>query len=67
MRFPSIKLSSTRLLTLFCVLIFSTSPALAQATSSIRGLVTDQAGEVLHNATVVVRHVDTNIERRQTG
>ncbi|MGH9937711.1 MAG: carboxypeptidase-like regulatory domain-containing protein, partial [Blastocatellia bacterium] len=66
MRVSSSKLSSTRLLTLFCAALFSTAQAEAQGTSGIRGLVTDPTGAVLPNAVVSVRHVGTNIERRLT-
>jgi hypothetical protein len=66
MRVPSSKQISTWVLTIFCAVIFTTAPALAQATSSIRGLVADPAGAALTGVTVTVRHVETNIERRLT-
>jgi hypothetical protein len=66
MRVPSSKQSSTWVLTVFCAIFFSTAPALAQATSSIRGQVADQNGAALTGVTVTVRHVETNIERRLT-
>jgi hypothetical protein len=57
-------------LILFCVALltlwFCPRPAPAQGTSGIRGLVTDPAGEALPKATVVVRRVETNSERRLT-
>lgn len=45
--------------------ILCTALALAQTTiGNIRGTVTDQAGAVLPNASVLVKHVDTGTERR---
>jgi len=39
--------------------------SLAQAsTGSIRGAVTDPTGAVVPNATVIIKHLDTNLERR---
>jgi hypothetical protein len=40
----------------------------AQATGGIRGTVTDQTGAVLAKVSVIVKHIDTNVERTiQTG
>jgi hypothetical protein len=61
------KISASRSLSLLLLLITLPVLALAQSTNgNIRGTVTDQAGAVLPNATVVVRHVDTGAERRLT-
>ena len=53
------------ILTLCCAL-FCPVLALAQATSGLRGLVTDPTGAVLPNASVLVKHVETNVERKLT-
>jgi len=51
---------SVPLLTLLCI-----SVILAQTpTGSIRGTVSDQAGAVIANATVIVKNLSTNLERR---
>jgi hypothetical protein len=61
------KTSASRSLSLLLLLITLPVLALSQSTNgNIRGTVTDQAGAVLPNATVVVRHVDTGAERRLT-
>src|SRR5438067_8607795 len=61
MRFrPVLQLLSGTLLLLCCAAF-----AFAQATNgSIRGTITDQAGAVLPQATVSVKHLDTNTERK---
>jgi hypothetical protein len=47
-------------LTFFCVVL-----ALAQAsTGSIRGTVTDQTGAVLPQTSILIKHLETNLERR---
>jgi hypothetical protein len=38
----------------------------AQATSGLRGLVTDPTGAILPHVTVFVKHLETNAERRLT-
>jgi len=49
----------------FLLILFCAALALAQtSTGSIRGIVTDQAGAVLPNATVIVKQLSTNIERK---
>jgi hypothetical protein len=61
----SVRTASLRfgiLLPFFCIAI-----ALAQtATGGIRGSIADPTGAVLANANVVIKHVETNIERRVT-
>jgi len=62
MRVNLLRLYSVFLLSLCCAAL-----ALAQAsTGSIRGAVTDPAGDVLPKAAVIVKNLDTNIERRLT-
>jgi hypothetical protein len=47
---------------LFCVAL-----ALAQTpTGGIRGIITDPTGAVLANASVIIKHIETNLERRVT-
>ncbi len=50
-----------------CAALTYPTPTLGQAsTGTIRGVITDQSGAVLASANVVVRNVDTNIERTVT-
>ncbi len=56
----SLHVLSSLWLTFCCVAL-----ALAQAsTGSIRGTVTDQTGAVLPQATILIKHLETNLERR---
>jgi hypothetical protein len=51
-----------RSISLLIVLLFALSPARAQTiTGSITGTITDPAGAVVPNATVIAKNVDTNI------
>jgi hypothetical protein len=62
MRIQAPRLWSVLLLTLVCAAL-----ALAQsATGSIRGTVADPTGAVLPNASVVIKQVETNSERKMT-
>ena len=46
--------------------VLSNSPAWAQATTSLRGTVTDPSGAAIPNATVHLVNTDTNLERTAT-
>src|SRR4051794_12515565 len=52
----------TSLLVIFLLLISGT-PALAQSTATVQGVVTDESGAVMTGAQVVVRNTATGIER----
>lgn len=61
------KISANRTLSFLLFLIALPALTFAQTTNgNIRGTVKDQAGAVLPNATVIVKHIDTGTQRRLT-
>ncbi len=67
MRERSSQLKSSQLWSGILISLFCAAIALAQAsTGGIRGAVTDPAGDVLPKATIIVKNLDTNSERRIT-
>jgi hypothetical protein len=67
MRAGSLQLKASRLWSSLLLSIIFAALALAQAsTGGIRGAVTDPAGDVLPKVTVIVKNLDTGIERRMT-